>query len=95
MDKFNEAKIKLKCSCTYIGANHTDREFTKDENGSTVENWEFYISNFQDEHGNYLWFTLIAKNKEDKNITQIDFNDISKNDLSDLIKQLVNLYKEL
>jgi len=95
MEKYNEAKIKLKCTCSYLYANHTDKEFIKDELGNTVENWEFFISNHQDKEEKQIWFTLLSRNKDGKLLSQIDFDEISKNDLSDLIKQLVNLYKEL
>ena len=36
-----------------------------------------------------------AFDKDGNNITQIDFDEISKNDLSNLIKDLVSLYKTL
>lgn len=92
---FNNAKIKLKCTCSYMVANHTDKEFIKDGN-NFVENWDFHISNYKNEDkSNFIWFTLIARNKDNQNITQIDFDEISKNDLSNLIKDLVDLYKTL
>ncbi len=49
----------------------------------------------KDKEDKQIWFTLLSKNKDGKLLSQIDFDEISKNDLSDLIKQLVNLYKEL
>lgn len=92
---FKQAQINLKATCTYQGANHTDKIFVKDERGNCVENWRFYISNQKENNDNFTWFTLIAFDKDGNNITQIDFDNISKNDLSNLIKQLADLYKAM
>lgn len=92
---FKQAQINLKATCTYQGANHTDKLFVKDEMGNCVENWRFYISNDKENNSNFTWITLLAFDKDENNITQIDFDEISKNDLSNLIKDLVSLYKTL
>lgn len=92
---FKQAQINLKATCTYQGANHTDKIFVKDEMGNCVENWRFYISNDKVNNTNFSWMTLIAFDKDGNNITQIDFDEISKNDLSNLIKDLASLYKML
>ena len=90
-----QAQINFKATCTYQGANHTDKLFVKDEMGNCVENWRFYISNDKVNNTNFSWMTLIAFDKDGNNITQIDFDEISKNDLSNLIKDLASLYKTL
>lgn len=93
--QLKEAKINLKASCSYLGANHTDKNFVKDERGNTVENWRLYISNDKQNDTNFTWLTLIAFDKNGNNNTQIDFDEISKRDLSGLIKGLVDIYKTL
>jgi len=94
MKDYSKAKIKLKCTCSYMSAQHTNKEFIKDGE-NFVEDWDFYISNQKEDNESLIWFTLIARNKEGDNLTQIDFDDISKNDLSDFIKKMVELYKTI
>jgi len=90
---FIDNSIKLKCSCTYQWSAHSKQIFAKDENGNTVEDWELSVSKQKEDGKELLWLCLIAKNKAGENITQIDFDNISKQKLKEFIKDLVEVYK--
>ena len=90
MRKVKTKDVKLKAKVSYFESCHTD-SFNKDKNGNLVEDWKFFITK-QDKS---VWMTLVRYDKNGNNVTQIDFDNISKKKLGKYIKSLQKIYKEM
>lgn len=91
-EEFISSGLKLKATCTYTWSNHSDKLFAKNDQGSTVEDWEISISK-QKDINNEIWMTLVQRDKDGNNITQIDFDAFDKQTLKEFISDLVDVYK--
>lgn len=89
---FISSGLMMKATCTYIWSNHSDPIFSKNKDGSTVEDWEISISK-QKDINNEIWMTLVQRDKDGKNVTQIDFDAFDKQTLKQFIGDLVDVYK--
>lgn len=85
----NKAKVKLKHTCSYMMAEHTNKQFNKDGE-NFVEDWGIYISKCEED---LLWLTLCAYNKNNQILTQINFDEIKKSKLKKFAKNILNLCK--
>jgi len=46
-----------------------------------------------DKHPESFWFCLVERDEDGGNVTQFDFDDISKKDVVNMIKQMINVLK--
>lgn len=93
---FISAKASLKCKVVYHGSYPDLEKFNnKDEWGNFVEDWDLYVNKQAYINSNdFTWLQLIRRDKEGSNILQLNFDDISQEELSNFIKDLVEVYKE-
>lgn len=92
---FIQAKATLKASIKYQGTYADLAKFNKkDEFDNSVEDWDLFISKqeYQDEDTS-IFMCLVRRNDEGKNILQLNFEDMTMEDLSNFIKQLSEVYK--
>lgn len=88
---FISSGLHLELNCAYQSSLHTKELFGVDEHNNTVENWELSISK-QADINNEIWMTLLARDKNGKNITQIDFMAFEKKKLKEFINDLIAVY---
>lgn len=94
---FISAKASLKCKIVYYGS-YPDLEKldSKDEWGNFVEDWDLYVNKYIDvseNDSNVPFLQLIRRGKEGSNLLQLNFDDMSIDDLANFIKDLAEVYK--
>lgn len=94
---FISAKASLKCKIVYYGS-YPDLEKLdrKDEWGNFTEDWDLYVNKYISDienNTNTPFIQLIRKGRDGTNLLQLNFDDMNIDDLSNFIKDLVEVYK--
>jgi len=71
------------------------KEYNYDDNWNQVEDYELYLTKqLQEQDEISIWFTLVKLDKHGNNVMQLDFDDLSVEDLSNFINGVIRTIKE-
>mgnify|MGYP001194566059 CR=1 FL=1 len=95
MNENNEDFISNKTRLRATLTRYSEPVNFRTDGTNDIEDWDFYINKQNDSKIDSTWMSLVRRDKDGNNIDQLDFDDITKEDLGKFIQSLRAIYKLL